>query len=213
VRGLFVAIEGIDGAGTSTQSKALAEALEASGHDVWLTREPTRGPIGQRIRRILRREVTDPGGQALAMLFAADRDGHQEELREVLSQGLVVICCRYLLSSLAYQSTDIQPIPGCGWGLTEERIRAMNDRARRPDLTLLLDCPPEVAAARRAARGTPPELLETDQLVEVRRRYLALQKRQQGSTPLVDATLPREEVTRILVDLVEQELVQKGGVR
>lgn len=210
MKGLFVAIEGIDGSGTSTQSRALAEALEASGHGVYRTGEPTGGVVGVAIRRILKGRDNDPGPAVLALLFAADRADHQQWLLHHLGQGRIVICCRYLLSSLAYQSTALSPLLD---GEAMSWLQAINTRARRPDLTLLLDCPPEVAAARRAARGLPAELLETDQLVEVRRRYLALQQRQQGSIPIVDATLPVEEVTRILVDLVEQELVQKRGVR
>lgn len=208
MRGLFVAIEGIDGSGTTTQAEALTEALNHAGFDVWLTGEPTTGEIAGLIRRILRREDPNPGAVALALLFAADRAEHQELLLHHLGQGRIVVCCRYLLSSLAYQSTEIQPLSG--WGRVEDWLRSINDRTWRPDLTLLLDCPAEVAAARRAARGRPHELLETDSLDVVRRRYLQLQKRQQGSTSIIDATLPKNEVTRSIVDLVQQELVSRG---
>ena len=156
-RGRFVVIEGLDGAGTTTQSAAIAAALRAKGRTVVTTREPSDGPIGKLIRQALtghltlaaRRPLTP---ETLALLFAADRVDHvAREVEPALASGAVVLSDRYLLSSLAYQGSQL-PID---W------VAEVNGRARMPDLTLFLEIDPEVGAQRRAVRGGKRELYET----------------------------------------------------
>jgi len=166
--GRFIVLDGIDGSGTTTQAQRLVAALQAAGQRAQFTCEPSSGPIGRQIRQLLSRGAeagAAPAGggdepscawDTLALLFAADRLDHvAREIRPALSAGIHVICDRYDLSSLAYQSATAlpgtDPLP---W------IRALNQRALRPDLTLVLDVDPDVAEARRAARGQPPELFE-----------------------------------------------------
>ncbi len=149
--GLLVALEGIDGAGTTTQARRLAAALEERGVATHLTREPSDGPVGRLLREILAGKHAPTDATTLSLLFAADRADHiQREVAPALAAGRVVVSDRWVHSSLAYQ------------GAGEERawIAELNRRARRPDLTLFLRVAPEVAADRRAASREVEELFD-----------------------------------------------------
>jgi dTMP kinase len=173
--GTFIVVEGIDGAGTTTHSRLLAKSLKTPTREVVLTCEPTNGPVGGLIRQILQRrlfvaDATGPRGFAwstLALLFAADRLDHlQSVVVPALADGSIVVSDRYYLSSLAYQSATAPADPGVlPW------IRALNARAIRPDLTIVLDVPAEIAAERRRNRGGVEEVFENrplqDRLVSV----------------------------------------------
>lgn len=161
-QGLFVALEGIDGAGTSTQSQRLGECLRREGRAVHLTREPSDGPVGSLIRLVLRGRVVaaggsgrPPGWETMALLFAADRMDHlAAEIEPNLHDGLDVITDRYYHSSIAYQA-ETSGVDGV-WAW----IRELNVRARRPDLTVILDVAPELAARRRAERASSREIYD-----------------------------------------------------
>lgn len=174
-RGIFLVLEGIDGSGTTTQAARIATELRArrDARRVHVTREPSTGPIGSLIRLALtgRLALLEPTrAAALALLFAADRLDHvAHEITPHVDAGDVVISDRYDLSSLAYQSTTASEgasaPPGAGappsmvaW------IRELNRFARRPDATVVLDVSPDVAAARRAARGGDRELFDDEDL-------------------------------------------------
>ena len=151
----LIVIEGLDGAGTTTQVKRLVEHVRAKGGKAHATREPSDGPVGRLIREML------TGGHAIAdqklsqstfgLLFAADRLDHlQREVEPKLAAGELVVSDRWYHSSLAYQGT----------GAERDWIAMLNARARRPDLTIFLEVRPEVAAHRRAAAGRVQELFE-----------------------------------------------------
>ncbi|MFM2418433.1 MAG: hypothetical protein RL385_3156, partial [Pseudomonadota bacterium] len=107
---VFIVLEGIDGAGTTTQTARLVSALTAQGRRTQATREPSDGPVGVLLRQMLRGRVVSPSGKAppseeLALLFAADRLDHvSAELRPLLADGVSVVSDRYDYSSVAYQS-------------------------------------------------------------------------------------------------------------
>lgn len=151
----LIVLEGLDGAGTTTQARRLVEHLRARGEAAHLTREPSDGPIGRLIREMLVGQHAIPG-QAIAqstfgLLFAADRLDHiQREVDVQLAAGATVVSDRWYHSSLAYQGT----------GADRDWIAALNARARRPDLTLFLEVRPEIAAQRRVAAGRVQELFE-----------------------------------------------------
>ncbi len=161
-RGRFVVIEGIDGAGTTTQSALLAARLRKSGLLVRTTREPSDGPIGTLIRQVLTGRVVVPGGLApgwatMALLFAADRMDHVEsEIEPFIAGGGIIVSDRYDASSLAYQSV----VSGRSSSEAVEWIRALNSHALRPDLTIVIDLPADVAAVRRESRGEAAQLYE-----------------------------------------------------
>lgn len=159
-RGSFIVLEGIDGAGTSTQLELVARALEARGLAVHRTAEPSTGPVGSLIRQYLRKELPVPAAwDTMALLFAADRLDHvAREIEPLLARGSWVISDRYDLSSLAYQSATAPNPRVVSW------IRELNSRALRPDLTVIVDVPADAAAARRGARGGSEELYERDEL-------------------------------------------------
>lgn len=198
--GLFLALEGIDGSGTTTQTDHLARLLGARGHTVHRTAEPSRGPVGTLIRTALAdmRVVAD---EPLALLFAADRLDHLErEIEPALARGEVVLSDRYLLSSLAYQ----------GSYLPLDWVRAINRRARLPDASILLRVSPQVAAARRRGRGGADERFDDmDRQARIAAAYertLALPD--VGPTFVVDADRSIAQVSRALAELVQRLLVR-----
>lgn len=148
-------IEGLDGAGTTTQVRRLVEHLNSRGQRAHATREPSDGPVGKLIREMLTggHAIT---GQAISqstfgLLFAADRLDHlQREVEPKLLAGTWVVSDRWYHSSLAYQGT----------GADRDWITMLNARARRPDITVFLRVRPEVAAERRMAAGRTQELFE-----------------------------------------------------
>jgi len=151
----LIVLEGLDGAGTTTQTKRLVAHLRDRGHPVHGTREPSDGPIGRLIREMLTGHHAIPdqsiGQSTFGLLFAADRLDHlQREVEPQLAAGTLVISDRWYHSSLAYQGT----------GADRDWITALNARARRPDLTIFLEVRPEVAAQRRVAAGRVQELFE-----------------------------------------------------
>jgi dTMP kinase len=165
-RGRFVVLEGLDGAGTTTQAARLAATLRERRVPVRVTREPSDGPIGTMVRQVLAGRIVLPAGRSpgwatMALLFAADRMDHVEsEIEPFLQQGGTVISDRYDASSLAYQSV----VSGRGGSETVEWIRALNRHALRPDLTIALDVSADVAGARREARGEPAQLYEQNEI-------------------------------------------------
>lgn len=166
--GRFIVLEGIDGAGTTTQSTLLVERLrhEVPEAPVRVTREPSDGPIGSLVRQVLTGRIIVPGGRApgwatMALLFAADRMDHVEsEIEPILAQGGVVVSDRYDASSLAYQSVS----SGRGGDKAVAWIRELNKHALRPDLTIVLDLPSEIAAVRREMRGEAAQLYEQNEV-------------------------------------------------
>jgi len=169
----FIVLEGIDGSGTTTQAALLVAELSRRGVNAVATCEPTPGPVGKLIRSALKRElVSEAGGPhalpwtSMALLFAADRLDHVESfIAPELARGTTVVCDRYVLSSLAYQSaTSPEGEAALPW------IRTLNACALRPDVTIVLDVPEDVARARRERRGGRPELFEVQEL----QRRLAL---------------------------------------
>jgi dTMP kinase len=195
--GVFIVLEGIDGSGTTTQAERYAAHLRAQRRLVHVTREPSTGPIGTQIRLMLRHRLTMPAthqAEAMALLFAADRLDHVEsEVAPLLRDGYVVISDRYDLSSLAYQSTTAAPAGVDGPvsqvvpGATVEWIRELNRFARRPDVTVVVDVSPEVAAARRRARGGAAELFDDE----------ALQARLAGAYRRAEELVPGDCVVHI----------------
>ena len=168
IEGLFIVIEGVDGAGTTTHTKLLADRLGGRGLPVHTTREPSDGPIGMMLRQILTGRVVVPGIRGprppswttMALLFAADRVDHIEaEIIPNLMDGVTVISDRYDASSVAYQS-----LSGGGDKESVEWVRRLNHHARRPDLTVILDIPPDVARKRRLTRTTGREMYDDDEL-------------------------------------------------
>jgi dTMP kinase len=149
--GSLIAIEGIDGAGITTQAKRLVAHLSAREHPAVMTCEPSDGPVGELLKQLLAHNSLAPAGmmRTLSLLFAADRvDHYHRVVAPALAAGTTVVSDRWYHSSLAYQRT----------GVEREWIAALNRHTRIPDVTVFLDVPPEVGLARRKAAGRVPEL-------------------------------------------------------
>jgi dTMP kinase len=166
--GVFIVLEGIDGSGSTTHTKLLGKALRQRGLKVVETCEPSPGPVGALIRQVLSRRlfVADATGprsfawSTMALLFAADRMDHLDStIVPALRDGAVVLSDRYDLSSLAYQS-----VTAPGGEKVVPWIRELNAAALRPDLTVVIDVPVEVAEERRRSRGGIEEMFETREL-------------------------------------------------
>lgn len=204
--GPFIVFEGIDGSGTTTQAERYAAHLRARGHHVRLTREPSTGPVGSLIRLILTHRTTLQGSHQaalMALLFAADRVDHVDsEIDPHIEGGGVVISDRYDLSSLAYQSagaSDDELRDQIAW------IRTLNQHVRRPDVTVVLDVSPAVAAARRHARGGAGELFDAASL---QARLAAVYLRAEDLVPgdrvvHIDGDRDVESVTRAVKEALE----------
>jgi len=190
---MFIVIEGLDGAGTTTQTALLAERLRASGRTVHTTREPTGGLIGQVLRRSLRGEPDAPPPSVLPWLFAADRADHLvREIEPALSRGEVVISDRYIPSSLAYQSLTL-PL---------EEVFALNASFRVPDLTLFLEVPVDTCLLRIASRPSQEIFEERRQLEKIAKSYLQVCHflRSRGERVVrIDGTASPSEVLEELV--------------
>jgi dTMP kinase len=157
VRPLFIAFEGIDGSGKSTQVKLLAQALTQQGHKVYTTHEPTSGPIGKMIRDIFSHRM-EGSQHTIAALFAADRLEHlvnkTDGILKKLGEGYTVITDRYYFSSYAYHSVHVD----MDW------VIEMNSEATkllRPDLNIYIDISPEVSMQRIQRNRNSVEMYET----------------------------------------------------
>ncbi len=200
--GFFLALEGIDGAGTTTQAARVASYLSERGYPVHTTAEPSAGPVGVLTRAALQSGELDD--DTLALLFAADRIDHlRREIEPALGKGAIVISDRYLLSSLAYQASTL-PL---AW------VQAINARARRPDASVLLRVDAEVAAARRTQRGGPRERF--DDLTSQRQIALAYDAvfalPDVGNTYVVAGGEDIDDVTATLLALVDRLLAGRNA--
>jgi dTMP kinase len=151
-RGRFIALEGGEGAGKSTQARLLAQALAARGIETVLTREPGGTPLAEAIRALLLGEGEGPGLRAEALLFAAARSDHVARLiAPALDAGKWVVCDRFLDSSRAYQ--------GGGGGLPDADILALHrigSGGLLPDLAILVEVDPTAMRPTGSADATPP---------------------------------------------------------
>jgi dTMP kinase len=202
--GVFVTFEGVDGSGKSTQARLLEDRLRADGRDVLLTREPGGTELGERVRELLLGGSDEIAPWAEAALFAAARAELVERvIRPALERGSVVVCDRYLDSSLAYQ--------GIARGLGVEEVLELNLRATGgllPDRTFLLDGDPDALDARLGAERDRLEREGDDFRLTVARAYRELAARFPERIVVLDASAPPEA----LADEVAQALARRPTI-
>ena len=208
--GLFIAFEGGDGAGKSTQAARLAGSLESRGLTVLRTREPGGTPIGEKLRSL----VLDHGhghidAHTEALIFAASRAAHASQvIRPALARGEVVLTDRYIDSSVAYQ--------GAGRGLGTDAVRGVNEWATsglQPDLTVLLDVHPAEGRSRRTAGDAAEDRLESEAdefHARIRQAFLDLAGARPESYLVLEAGLPVEKIAGLILARVEQLLSATG---
>ncbi|HVQ89226.1 MAG TPA: dTMP kinase [Actinomycetes bacterium] len=190
-RGIFIAFEGGEGAGKSTQSTLLTDWLVARGHKVTVTFEPGDTPVGKQLRGLLLgHETGELSPRTEALLYAADRAEHVAAVvRPALGRGDVVITDRYVDSSLAYQ--------GAGRELTVDEVEQLSSWATdglTPELTVLLDIDPEIGLSRFDA---PADRLEAEPLnfhQRVRQQFLDLAAREPSRYLVLEATGTPDEI-------------------
>jgi dTMP kinase len=203
--GVFISFEGIDGAGKSTHIPPLAEALRARGRPVTLTREPGGTPLAERLRELALHQTMDPLTEALLM-FAARRDHLRQVIEPALAAGQVVLCDRFTDATFAYQGA------GRGFDVNvlsqlEQWVQARDDGSlRQPDLTLLFELAPEVAANRLAGTRLPDKF-ESQPVVffrQVAQGYRLRAQQDPKRFAVIAADLPREAVWQAVLAVVQE---------
>jgi dTMP kinase len=199
-RGRFITVEGIDGAGKSTQIDAVAAALRARGLHLVLTREPGGTSLGESLRELILNERMTAETETL-LLFAARAEHLDRVIRPALAVGHWVLCDRFTDATYAYQSG--------GRGVAEERIAVLEHWVHddlQPDLTLLFDVPPEVAALR-LSRARAADRFESEDVqffAAVRSAYLARAASDPARFYVIDGTRPPDELRLQLIELAER---------
>ncbi|MCF7202301.1 dTMP kinase [Pseudomonas oligotrophica] len=208
--GLFITLEGPEGAGKSTNRDYLAELLRGAGVEVVLTREPGGTPLAERIRELLLTPAEEvmASDTELLLVFAARAQHLQAVIRPALARGAVVLCDRFTDATYAYQ--------GGGRGLPNERIALLEtfvQGALRPDLVLVFDLPVAVGLARAAARGRLDRFEQEDLAFFEAVRHAYLQRAEQAPERyrVLDAAQPLEQVQRDIAALLPQLLERTHG--
>lgn len=202
--GTFISIEGIDGAGTTTQAQSVGDKLlkqndDLTEDDILITAEPTDGEIGRLIRTGLAGDV-DFSQQALALLFAADRVNHiNKTVQPALDKGKVVISDRYYLSSYAYQQEAGSPL---SW------LQTINKHALTPDLTIYLEVDIEECFNRMGDRESTDIFEKREFLSQIQTNYLETIEtlnRQGEAVTAIDGNLSEEAVTEAITDAIAND--------
>lgn len=200
---MFITVEGPEGSGKSSVCRQLYEELLKKGYNAILSREPGGTPISESIREvILNKANTAMDGRTEALLYAASRRQHLvEKVWPALKEGKIVLCDRYLDSSLAYQGVARQ------LGVDEVlNINMFATEGTFPDLTLLFDITPEVGLARIAKnQNREVNRLDLEKIEfhhQVRNAFLSLSKRYPERFVVIDASLPFDEVVKIALEVV-----------
>lgn len=210
-KGLFVTLEGGEGAGKSTLMHALAQVLKDQGYVVVTTREPGGTPLGEKIRQWLLSHDSDVsiGAQAELLLFLAARAQHIEELiAPALSRGEVVICDRFHDSTIAYQ------VAGRGLdGKATDQLCRLVCREYMPDLTLFLDVETEVGLNRARKRSAQvSDRIESEKIefhIRVRQAFLSLVQQEPERIHRVDANREKSAVFKASLRILQDALKQR----
>jgi dTMP kinase len=196
VKPRFITLEGIDGAGKSTHLEWIKNVLRNRGREIVATREPGGTPLGEKLREILLTQTMDAETEALLM-FAARRDHIERVILPALERGSVVVSDRFTDASYAYQ--------GGGRGLALEKLHALEHMLHshlQPDLTLLFDCPVDVARNRLAAKRDRFENENSDFFERVRRVYLERAHQFPARIHVIDSSQSMSQVRARLEELL-----------
>ncbi|HUL66823.1 MAG TPA: dTMP kinase [Burkholderiaceae bacterium] len=202
MRGRFITLEGIDGAGKSTQVEHVAAILRAHGAELMVTREPGGTALGEQLRQLVLHQPMTPRTETL-LVFAARAQHIEAVIEPALNAGRWVLCDRFTDATFAYQ--------GGGRGVDESEIGALErwvQRGLQPDLTLLFDVPPDIAAQRLAGSRTG-DRFEQEQaqfFARVRDVYVARAQRYADRFIVIDGTQSTDAVTRLVRERLQQWL-------
>ena len=194
MKGKFVVFEGLDGSGLSTQAMMLKEYLLKKGRKTILTKEQTDNFLGGMIKSSLKGHIkTSP--LTLQLMFIADRSHHLDsEVEPALKEGKIVISDRYLFSTLAFGSLDVDP----------EFLKFANSKFRKPDLTFIIDCKPETCVGRISRERFHIEMFEEKRKLEkVRENYMSL-KDYFPNVYIIDGNRNKQEVFEDIKKIVDK---------
>jgi dTMP kinase len=198
-RGRFITLEGLDGAGKTTQLVWLVETLRARGKVIIQTREPGGTPLGEKLRALLLADPMHLETEALLM-FAARREHLAQVIEPALARGDWVVCDRFTDASFAYQ--------GGGRGLAREKLAILEQWVQaglQPDMTLMFDVTTEVARGRVNGMGRDLDRFEREQaefFERVRNEYLARAVASQGRIRIIDASRPIDQIKITLEEII-----------
>jgi len=198
-RARFISLEGIDGAGKSTQHAWLVEYLRGKGHSVVATREPGGTPLGEKLRALLLADPMHLETEALLM-FAARREHIAQVIEPALARGDWVVCDRFVDASFAYQGGG----RGLSWKKLEE-LAAWVLGDLQPDLTLIFDAPVAIAQQRLHAATARPDRFEQEHAAffeRVRAAYLRIAAENPARVRLIDATQTPNAINKVLEDII-----------
>lgn len=195
MRGLYISLDGVDGAGSTTHAKLLANWLKSRGLKVLETKEPTTGKIGSLIRAYLREESAHPAIDAL--LFAADRAEHSLIIEKFLRDGFIVVSDRSLISSLAYQQAQ---------GLELKWLLEINRYSLKPDIPIILDIDPLESLSRKKSLQ---EKFEKPDFLRIVRKHL-LDMAMRNGWIIIDSSRPIETVASDIRNYIAIELRRHG---
>jgi len=193
--GLFIDIEGLDGAGCATQAKRIGQALMEEKVKVYLTKEPTKGPIGKLVKAALEGEFNSLPPASVQLLFAADRGRHlKDEIIPRLEKGELVITDRYLWSSVAFGSID----------LSKQWLLELNQEFFLPDVSVLIDVSPEECLKRIRKEKISLELYERrGELENAWETFSFLANKYPFYLYVVDGERKPEEITEDILKLIK----------
>lgn len=203
-KGRFITFEGIDGAGKTTHMDALEQAWKQAGHEVVRTREPGGTPLAEKLRGLFLHDAMDPLTEAL-LVFGARRDHIKNVIEPALARGAWVLCDRFTDATFAYQ--------GGGRGFDQTvltTLEAWVQQGLQPDLTLLFDLDPAVAAERLSAARQPDRFEAMDRAFfeRVRNAYLSREQMQPGRFAVIQADqAPAAVAQQILAELTSRGLL------
>lgn len=200
-RGLFIVFEGPDGSGQSTQANLLANWFEKKGQMVFVTKEPTNSIVGGIIRTVLKKEwKIHP--KTLALLFVTDRSHHvHTEIKPLTKKGVIVISDRYILSTLAFESDDVDI----------EWLKQINSPFPKPDLTFILNVPGRICFKRIGESRFGFQFFENVEGLEfVRRKYLELKDVFPNTHVIKGYERTPKEIHEEIIEIVEKFCKEKG---
>jgi dTMP kinase len=206
-RGRFITVEGVEGAGKSSNLEFIKHLLENAGKEVLYTREPGGTPLGEEVRSLLlgHKHTGMADDTELLLMFAARAEHLEQKIKPALEAGIWVLCDRFTDASYAYQ--------GGGRGIDKERIRSLEQWTHgdlRPDLTLLLDLSVEIGLERAGKRSAPDrfEKEEMQFFESVRQAYLQIAWDEADRVKVVDASNPLYEVQARIAEVIQEFISQ-----
>ena len=206
-KGIFIAIEGIDGAGKTTQAKLVSEEL-AKANNVHLTKNPTDGLIGKLIREVLSGKVDIPPA-SFQYLFSADRQVQQVEVLKDLKDGKIIITDRYFWSAIVYGIVDREDLDFNQVGnllLVSQGILSMYHQFLIPDITIFLDIPMKVALERIDDKKIEKEIYENEEkLKKIEKGYKWLIDKFKNEFIIIDGTKSEKEITQEIVKIINEK--------